>query len=179
MNRYLLTVVGAFFLLVSLLLSSPAHAQVKIGFVDMREIMLTSEAGKRAADEFKKAFDKEREVIAAREAELKKMKDDLDKQRGVLSESALRDRETTYQRRLRDYQLLVKDSNEALQARDQELTKTLLPEVLKVINAIGEREKFTMIVDISTVPVAYYAKEMDITKRVIEEFNRTSRPGRR
>ena len=30
--------------------------------------------------------------------------------------------------------------------------------------------------DISQIPLAYYAKENDLTKRVIEEFNRTYKP---
>ena len=30
-----------------------------------------------------------------------------------------------------------------------------------------------MIIDVSAIPLAYYAKENDLTKRVIEEFNRT------
>ncbi len=156
--------------------STAALASGKIGFVDMREVMVSSEAGKRAADEFKKVFEKEREVIQAREAELKKLKDDLDRQRPVMTESALRDRETSYQKRFRDYQNLVRDANEALQQRDQELTKALMPEVLKVITSFGEREKYTMIMDTSSVPLPFFSKELDITKRVIDEFNRTYRP---
>lgn len=177
--KYSLIVIGLSFIAGWFLPASPASAQGRIAFIDMREVMVSSEAGKRASEEFKRTFDRERELIQAREAELKKMKDDIDRQRTVLSESALRERETTYQRRFRDYQILVRDSNEALQSRDQELTKTLLPEVLKVVTAIGEREKYAMIVDISSVPVAYYAKELDITKRIIDEFNRTHRPAKR
>ncbi len=158
------------------LTSSAALASGKIAFVDMREVMVSSEAGKRAADEFKKVFEREREVIQTREAELKKLKDDLDRQRPVMTEAALRDRETAYQRKFRDYQNLVRDANEALQQRDQELTKTLMPEVLKIINSLGEREKYSMIMDVSSVPVPFFSKELDITKRVIDEFNKTYRP---
>lgn len=158
------------------LASTAAFASAKIGFVDMREVMVSSEAGKKAADEFKKVFEREREVIQAREAELKKLKDDLDRQRPVMTETALRDRETAYQKKFRDYQTLVRDANEALQQRDQELTKALMPEVLKVITSLGEKEKFSMIMDVSSVPVPYFSKELDITKRVIDEFNKTYRP---
>lgn len=179
MKRTTFIAVSLFIFAAFVLPSAPALASAKIGFVDMREIMVSSEAGKKAADEFKKAFEKERDVIQVREAELKKLKDELDRQRPVMTESALRDRETAYQKKFRDYQTLVRDANEALQTRDQELTKTLMPEVMKVVGALGEKEKYTMIVDISSVPVVFYAKEMDITKRVIEDFNRTYKPAKR
>jgi outer membrane protein len=71
---------------------------------------------------------------------------------------------------------MVKDANDDLQSRDQEISKVLIPEILKVVDAVGQKEKFTMIVDISAVPIAYHAKENDLTKRVIEEFNKTYKP---
>jgi outer membrane protein len=107
---------------------------------------------------------------------LKKLKDELEKQRSVLKEETLKEKEIAYQKKFRDYQLQVKDSNEELQATDQELTKKLFPEILKVVQTIGEKEKYTMIVDVSTLPLPYYAKESDLTNRVVEEFNKTYKP---
>jgi outer membrane protein len=156
--------------------ASPAAAAEKTGFVDIREIMLSSTAGKKAAEDFKKAFEKDKAAIQEKEAELKKLKDELEKQRPLLKEEVMKERELAYQKKFRDYQLLVKDSNEELQAKDQDLSKKLIPEILKLVQAIGEKEKFSMIVDISTVPLAYYSKENDLTKRVIEEFNKTYKP---
>ena len=71
---------------------------------------------------------------------------------------------------------MVKDSYEELQVKEQEILKRLIPEILKVVQAIGEKEKYSMIVDISQIPMAYHAKENDITKRVIDEFNKTYKP---
>jgi len=161
----------------SLVLSgSLAAAAEKTGFVDVREIMLTSSAGKRAAEDFKKAFEKDKAAIQEKEAELKKLKDELEKQRPLLKEEAMKEKELAYQKKFRDYQIMVKDSNEELQAKDQDLSKKMIPEILKIVKAIGEREKYSMIVDISAIPLAYYSKENDLTKRVIDEFNKTYKP---
>jgi outer membrane protein len=156
--------------------ASPAAAAEKTGFVDIREVMLTSIAGKKAAEEFKKVVEKDKAVIQEKEAELKKIKDELEKQRPLLKEEVMKERELAYQKKFRDYQILVKDSNEELQAKDQELSKKMIPEILKLVQAIGEKEKFNMIVDISQIPLAYYSKENDLTKRVIDEFNKTYKP---
>jgi outer membrane protein len=175
MKRYGWFVAGILILALAFA-ASPAAAAEKTGFVDIREIMLTSTAGKKAAEDFKKAFEKDKAAIQEREAELKKLKDELEKQRPLLKDEVRKAKELAYQKKFRDYQLLVKDSNEELQAKDQELSKKMIPEILKLVQAIGEKEKYGMIVDVSAIPLAYFAKENDLTKRVIEEFNKTYKP---
>jgi outer membrane protein len=175
MKRYELIVAGIL-ILALVFAASPTAAAEKTGFVDIREIMLTSSAGKKAAEDFKKAFEKEKASIQEKEAELKNLKDELEKQRPLLKEEVMKEKETAYQKKFRDYQLLVKDSNEELQAKDQDLSKKMLPEILKIVQAIGEKEKYIMIVDVSAIPLAYYAKENSLTKRVVEEFNKTYKP---
>ncbi len=162
------------FIILSLFLCGTyAIAAEKIGIIDMREIMLKSDAGKKAAEDFGKLYEKDKAMIQQKETEMRKLKEDLDKQRSVLTESAMKEKEAAYQKKFRDYQLMVKDANEELQSRDQELSKKLVPDILKVIHAIGDKEKYTLIIDIGTSPVAYFAKENNLTQKVIEEFNKT------
>ena len=167
-------------LLISMMSALPSlYAAEKTGFIDLREVMLTSEAGKKAADEFKGAFEANKTAIQGKENELKKLKDDLEKQRSVLKEDAYKEKEIAYQRIFRDYQLMVKDANEELQNKDREIAKKMLPDIMKVVQAIGEKEKYTLILDVSNIPVAYYNKENDLTKRVIEEFNKASKEAKK
>jgi outer membrane protein len=175
MKRYALFVTGLVICALALTGSFAAAAD-KTGFVDIRDVMLSSAAGKKAAEDFKKAFEKEKANITEKENELKKLKDDLEKQKPLLKEEAMKEKELNYQKKFRDYQIMVKDSNEELQAKDQELSKKLIPEILKLVQTIGEKEKYSMIVDISAIPLAYYSKENDLTKRVIEEFNKSYKP---
>jgi outer membrane protein len=163
-----------FFVILSLVMSgSYAIAADKIGFIDVRGIMIQSEAGKKATKEFRKAFEKNKAKIEKEETKLKKLKEELDKQRLILKPEAVKEKEISYQTELRDYQRLVKDSNEELQRRDQALSRELIPEILKVVNTIGEKEKYTIILDVNSQGVAYLSKENDITDKVIKEFNRT------
>ena len=175
MKRYALFVTGLAIVALAVA-GSPAAAADKTGFVDVREVMLSSSAGKKAAEDFKKTYEKEKATIQEKETELKKIKDDLEKQKPLLKEEAMKEKELAYQKKFRDYQLLVKDSNEELQAKDQELSKKMIPEILKLVQQIGDKEKYSMIIDTSAIPLAYYSKENDLTKRVIEEFNKGYKP---
>lgn len=169
-----LGVIGIAIGLTILLSTSPVWAQGKIGFIDMRAIITSSDAGKQAAAEFKKTFEKRKAAIQQAENELKKLKDALEKQRSVLKQDAIKDKEMDYQKRYRDYQRLVADSNEELAARDQQLSQKMIPEVLKIVNTFGEREGYSLILDINNPVVVFHSKGTDLTKRIVAEMNKTA-----
>ena len=167
-----------YFIIVLSLLFSGSHAIAaeKTGFVDIRAIMLKSVAGKKASEEVAKIYEKNKTTIQTKEAELKKLKEELEKQRAVLKEDAMKEKEAAYQKKFRDYQLVVKDANEELQARDQDLSKKLIPGIVKVITTIAEKEKYTLILDIGTPNIVFHAKANDLTNKVVEEFDKTYKP---
>lgn len=154
--------------------TNTSFAAEKIGFINIQDIIQHSNVGKKASEEFKKIFEKKQESIKAMENEVKKLKDDLDKQAAVMTASARSDKEAAYQRKLRDYQILVDDTNKELQKRDQEYSQRMIPEILKVVRAIAEKEKYTLVLDIGTMPVPYYDKTYDISKKVIEDYNKAA-----
>jgi outer membrane protein len=147
-------------------------ADSKIGFINLREIMQNSDAGKKAAEDFKKFYEKDTKEIKATEEELKRIKDEMEKQGPILTQSARSEKETTYQKKLRDYQLQVNDTNEELKKRDQEMTQKLMPGIMKIVHSIAEKERYTLVIDVATMPIPYYAKQNDISKKVIEDVNK-------
>jgi outer membrane protein len=152
--------------------SSSSSAGDKIGFINLQEIMQSSNTGKKAAEDFKKYYDKETQEIKSAEKELKKMKEDLEKQSSIMTQSSKNEKEAAYQKKLRDYQLLVNDTNEELKNRDKEMTQKLMPGIIKIVHSIAEKEKYTLVIDVASMPIPYYAKEGDFSKKVIEEFNK-------
>ncbi len=152
--------------------STSALAVDKIGFINLQEIMQDSIAGKKATEDFKKFYEKETQEIKNAEKELKKMKDDLEKQGSIMTPGSRSEKEAAYQKKMRDYQLLVNDTNDELKKRDQEMTQKLMPGIIKIVRSIAEREKYTLVIDVATMPIPYYAKESDFSKKVVEEFNK-------
>jgi outer membrane protein len=170
MKRYGLFITGLV-VLILVLGGSGAVAAEKTGFVDVKEVLLTSSAGKKVAEEFKKT----REKLQKEDNDLKKLKDDLDKQRPLLKEEVIKEREVAFQKKVRDFQIEVKDSEEEFKAKEQDLYKRVMPDIMKIVQAIGEKEKYSMIIDVSILPLIYHSKENDLTKRVIEEFGRATK----
>lgn len=172
-NVYLMT---AMVLLVFVWCASSLAADKadKIGFINLRQIMQDSNAGKKAAEEFKNFYEKKTQEIKSAENEIKKMKDELDKQSSIMTPDARSEKESAYQKKLRDYQLLVNDTNEELKRRDQEMTQKIMPEIIKIVRSVAGREKYTLVIDVASMPMPYYDKKSDFTDKVIKEYNKSA-----
>jgi len=79
--------------------TNTSFAADKIGFIHIQEIIQNSNAGKKAAEEFKKLLGKSRKASRAMENDVKNMKDELDKQSSVMTAGARSDKETAYQKK--------------------------------------------------------------------------------
>ncbi len=154
-----------------ILSGSQVLAADKVGFINLREIMFRCDAGKAMETEFKKSVEEKKALIQKKEADLKKAKENIEKQRSILTPQALQEKEMAYQVDFRDYERLVKDSNEELQMKDQMLSSKIIPEVIKVVRTIAEKEKYALILEESAV--VYSSKENSLTEKVIKEFNKT------
>jgi len=165
---YLMTIITVFIFVLGL----NAWAADKIGFINLQEIMQNSSAGKKAPM-ISRSLRKRNSRNQNHGKSIEKMKEELEKQGSIMTQSSRSEKEAAYQKKMRDYQLLVNDTNEELKKRDQEMTQKLMPGIIKIVRSIAEREKYTLVIDVATMPIPYYAKESDFSNRVIEEFNKT------
>jgi len=135
----LVAVVTALFLLNG----SFVWAAEKTGFVMVREAMINTEAGKNAAGQLTKIFEKDRNSVQAKEKELQKLKDEIDNQRQVLKEANLKAKELGLSEKISRLPVDVeKMPTKNCRQRKQEVFKPLIPVMLKVITEIGEREQY-------------------------------------
>jgi outer membrane protein len=166
------------FLVVSVFILSSLCAQAaeKTGFINIQDIIRSTDVGKKAEEDFRKEVDKKKAYIKEKEDEVKILKESLEKQGPMLLEKARKEKEAVFQEKLNNYYRLVKDANEEMQMKEKEVFDKLLPDIMKIVNNIGEKENFTLILDRAMIPVAYYDTRNDLTKRVIEEVNKTLKP---
>lgn len=162
--------VGA--LLTVLLLASPALAvDNKIGYVDLQKALNTSEAGKAAKERISKKVKEYEGTIDTRQKEIKKLKEELEKQAMLLSEDARGAKERDYQQKVKEFQRFTKDIQEELQQKDADFTKQILEELFKVIKEVGEKEGYTLILEQSESSILYADEKVNLTDKVIKAFD--------
>ena len=120
MKRIGLTLAVGFFCLTLL---SPAQGSepIKLGYVDMQKALNTCEAGKEAKKVITEEVEKVQNAFLAKQKDVEKIKEDLERRGSVLSEPVRREKEKDYQTKLRDLQRIQRDSEEDIRRKDREL----------------------------------------------------------
>lgn len=148
-----------------------AAAEFKIGIVDLQRALNESSSGRKAKDSFKGEFEKMQDGLKREKESLDRIKEDLDKKSAVLSDDQRKTKMEDFERRRRDLRRKLEDSDAELRKKDQELTGSILKELAVVIQEIGEREGYTVILENSSSSVLYGSKSIDITESVIKAFD--------
>ncbi len=154
-----------------------ADPAVKVGFVDIQAVISQSTEGQAARNKVAAEAAERQKDISAKEAEIKQMDAELQKQAPVLSDAAKKDREEEIRRRLRDLKRLTEDFNRDLAKREAEFINELLRDVSAVIRDYGKDKGFTLIVEKGQGGVIYGSDPADLTKEVLERYN--ARPSKK
>lgn len=161
----------SFFLL--MLYGGSLCAADKTGFVNLIEVMNESNAGKKLAEDLRKSMEKDRAAVLEQERELKKIKEEIDASGSKLKESEIREKKTVFEKKLQAFREAANDFNGRFRKKEQEIVAKLMPEILKTVAAIAEKDNYTMIVDPQLSQIAYFSRGSNLTKKVLREFNKS------
>lgn len=152
---------------------TPVLAQdLKIGFVDLQKALNLSESGQQAKEKIKAKVQGYDAEVKAKQDELKKLKEDLEKQAMLLSEEARATKERDYQQKVKDYQRFAKDIQDELQQADADYTRKILEQLFKVVQDIGKKEGYTVILEKTESAMLYGDASVDLTEKVIKAFDK-------
>jgi outer membrane protein len=147
-------------------LTQAQAVEVKIGFVNMDRLLREAAPAIRALKKLEKEF-------APRDQELQKMakqgKDlqtQLEKEGVTMAESDRRNKEADLARINRDLQRMQREFREDLNLRRNEETSQLLERANRVIQQIGEGEKYDLI--LTDAVAAFRSPRIDITDKVLK-----------
>jgi outer membrane protein len=155
-----------------LLAPAPASAaEPKIGFVDVRKAVFSSREGKAAQEQFGKLEEAKAGELRPRQEELRKLEEEYEKQKYVLSPDALQDRKFEIIKQRRDLERDLRAAEDDLQIRQVQLLQPIQKKVAKVVEEVGKQNGFTMIVDKGTAGLLFWAESDDITEMVVQRLN--------
>ena len=151
-----------------LLLACAAAAVVaqdmKIGFVDVERIRRESAPAERASKQLEKEFAPRAQELQRREAQVKTLQAQLEKDAMTLSESERRGKEQELARANVEFQRMQREFREDLTIRRNQEIQGLMERANRVIRKIAEAEKFDLIIQ----DAVYRDPRIDITDRVLK-----------
>jgi outer membrane protein len=171
MKRVMLQAGAAVALGLFLCATGAAAAEYKIGIVDLQRALNESKAGKKAKEQFKGEFERLQESLKSEKDQLDRMKDDLEKKSVVLKDDQRQSMAEEFERKRRDLRRRLEDSDADLRKKDSELTGQILRRLAVVIQEIGKRDGYTMVLENSASSVLYGDPSIDITDEVLRTFD--------
>ena len=151
-------------LMLMLAAAAAGAADIKIGYVDVERIRRESAPAERASKQLEKEFAPRAQELQRREAQVKSLQGQLEKDVMTMSEGERRSKEQELSRMSVDLQRLQREYREDLNMRrNQELT-TLFERADRVIKQIADAENFDLIVQ----EAVFRSPRIDITERVLK-----------
>lgn len=155
------------------LFAEPAAAQdgARIAFVDVRKAVFSSREGRDAQKEFSKAEEARLEQLRPLRDELTGLQEEFERQKFVLSEDALGDRQLELMRKKRDLERDIQKAEDDLQVEQLRLLKPIRKKLADAVKQVGKDKGFAIIIDRSAAGILYHQDSLDITDLVVKQLN--------
>ncbi len=163
-------------LLAVFLLSTPAFAEMKIAYVNLQKALNDSAAGAQAKNEIAaQAKEYETEFKIKQDAFLK-LKNELEKQGALLSDTAKAEKLKEYQIQIAALQKFQNEARRKLQQEDEKRTQAILKELSDILRKFGKDGKYSMIIEKSEGGLIYVDDGMiDLTVQLIEAYDESKK----
>jgi outer membrane protein len=157
---------------------SAQQPTTRLGVVDLQKVLVETDAGKKARESLNTFMKNRQAVVELEEKDLKRMEEDLIKQASVLSANAKKEREDVLRRRVMEFQQKANDLNREVQEKQKEVLEAFREKAERVVGKVAQQLGLTMVMEKGRGgPTVYSDTSLDISAKVIEEFNKdTGKP---
>lgn len=156
-------------LMLSLVLASTAHAEVKIATVDVARIINEAPAAKSKKKELDSASEEAKKKLEAKGKDLQALKTKLEQQK-VSADSKEAE---SFRAKARDFERMRADMKADLEKRYLKVNKELSEQVMGKIETYAKANSFDLVIDKSEKyrgPVLFGKASADITDEILDSF---------
>ena len=153
-------------LIVSFAFINPSYSQDKIFYLDLDKVVTNTKAGKSIIDELEKSKKEALEKFEKKEKDLKKIEDEINKQKNIISEDELKKRLVEFRKEVANFrqnrQKLINDFNQKRKAEFGKFFKKISP----IIENYVTEKNIDILLDKKNIFIA--SKEKNITQEIIK-----------
>lgn len=154
-------------------------ASVSYAHVDLQVALESIEEGKNARDRLEKDFEEKQSLLQKKEEEIKTMTAEYQKRQMVMTPERRAEEEQKIQRKMMEYREMVQSAQVDMQRREVEITQPIINRLREVIAKIAQEEKYDLVYEINQSGIFYARDSKDITSKLIEEYNSSTKKRRR
>jgi outer membrane protein len=149
----------------------PAPGPMKVAVINTEQILLESQAGKKAIADLKKVQEQREAELSAKQEEIKALQAKIDSGRLSLTQDKLADMEKQLEDKVIAGRRLQDDASRDLNKRKDDVLGAVDQRVMPIINQIGKEQGFTLIFRKFESGLIYADEAIDITPMVIQRLD--------
>ena len=166
-KRYFSIKMLAVLALLSLIAAPAISQEIKIGVVNAAKVLEQAPQMEAARKALEKEFAPRDQELVELQKSVRNLEEKLSRDGDIMSDVEQRKMERDIRSRKRELKRLQDEFNEDLNLKRNEAFDRIRRKVLEVVNAIGKKEKFDLIVNDG---VLYASDRIDITSAVIKQL---------
>jgi outer membrane protein len=150
--------------------------QGKFAVINIQGAIISTKDGQKAAAELNAKTAPKKKELEQKQNDINSLQDQLNKGSNTLSDSAKTDLYKSIEAKKKSLQREAEDAQADLEADQQKLLQQLGQKILAVIEKYSRDNGITMVVDVSSpqTPVLYASPSVDITKEIIELYDKNT-----
>lgn len=165
MSRILVMIAAAM-----MVLSFPAMAETRIGVVDLRQALFSSNDAKSFSETLQKDFAGDEAKVREVQEQARQLKERLEKDGAMMNESERNKLAGEFQEKVKEFNFLKQRLDSTVAQRKQAFLEQARPEVDAAVEELLQENDLDLI--LPSEAVVYVKPEMNLTPQLLEKLNR-------
>jgi len=156
--------------------SGSVHLPSRVGVIQVQQALLSTRDGQKAMQEFQTKFVEPRKKDLDRKAqEIRDLQDKLQRGGAAMADAARAELTRTIDDKTKRYNRDMQDAQDEMQQENNKLLGEMSGKMEQVIEKYAQANGYAVIIDVSNpnTPVLYASNTIDITKDIIELYDKT------
>jgi len=151
-------------------LAMPVVAESRIGVVDLRQALFSSEDARTFSESLQKDFAGDEEKVRETQEAARKLKERLEKDGAMMNESERNKLAGEFQEKVKEFNFLKQRLDSTVSQRKQAFLEEARPEVDAAVKELLEENDLDLI--LPSEAVVYVKPEMNLTPQLLDKLNR-------
>lgn len=145
-----------------------AHAELKIGVYDNRQILDNLPAVQKEFEKLNAEFEPKQKEISDKQKALLALKEEIEKNAPLLSPSEKQSKHLEYTSKRRELQLLAEDIKELVNVRRNEVARNIQVMVEQEVLKVAKEESYDLVLRSG---VLFASPKIDITQKILKRLS--------
>ncbi|MEY2987414.1 MAG: hypothetical protein RJB13_935 [Pseudomonadota bacterium] len=151
--------------------AKPGVNATRVALIDFQVAILQTEEGKAAKAKIEKELDSRKTELLAQQAELRKLEDDFEAKRSVLSESDKSAKTRDLQAKLMAFQRSQMALEQEVRQKEMQETQKIFQNLSELVQEYAKKNSFDLVFEKGAGAVLYVARGSDITADIVTLYN--------